>query len=105
MNDDFEERLRTVRRAPPSAELDQRMERAFLPPRQSNRRWWLAALPAAAAAVALVLVFSHSSSRRVATSGSPVIYQIEPSGLMREWLLTPPARAQTPPPMVVTMQP
>ena len=105
MNDDFEERLRTFRRAPPSAELDQRMESVFLAARPPSRRWWLATLPAAAAAVALMLVFSHSSSPPVATSGSPVIYQIEPSGLMREWLLTPPARAQTPPAMVVTMQP
>jgi hypothetical protein len=95
VNDDFEQRLRDIRLAPPSTDLDRRMDGLFAaaPATVSPRAgWWrVILLPAAGLAAALVLFSLRPSPPRVLPD-RPVVYQVEPHGLMRELLLMPTAR-------------
>ena len=104
MSDDFEKQLRTVRLAVPSLELDRRIEAVLGPARRARHWWWLCALPAAGAAAALALIFQRPSPVPVAVRDQPLVFKIQPSGLMRDLLLTPPARWQTPPVLVVSVR-
>jgi hypothetical protein len=108
---DLEKYLRVFRLAPPSADLDRRMQDTFKlatgavsSAHQARGWWWLATLPAAGAAAALLLLLLRPSPPPAAPPVRPLVYQIEPHGLMRELLLTPPARLQAPPVLVVSVR-
>lgn len=108
---DLEKHLRTIRLASPSAELNRRMQDTFkqaagaVPSTsRASRRWWLVALPATGVAAALLLALLRPASPPVATPVRPIVYEIEPRGLMREMLLTPPVRLQQPPMLVVSVR-
>jgi len=104
---DLEDHLRAARLTRPSPQLDHRMEMLFasgaLEPAASRRnRWWWLALPAAGVAAAFVLLPSRHPPPL--PPAPPLVYQLEPQGLLRESLLAPPAESQTPPAMIVTVQ-
>jgi hypothetical protein len=104
---DFEKQLRAVHLDPPSAQLDCRMEQLLAlgvtaPIASRPSRWWWLALPAAGVAAAFFLLPSRHPSPL--PSASPLVYQLEPQGLLRESLLASPAESQTPPAMIITVQ-
>ncbi len=108
MNDDLEKQLQAFRRAGPSAELDQRMRETFARAatanpavRRGNPGRWIAAL----AAVAALLVLVCRPVVETVRPAPPLVYPIKASGALRAWLLTPPARLQAPPTLIVSMQP
>lgn len=105
---DLEEQLRSPRLAPPSSGLDRRMNDAFAGPAdpvplRKRREWWLVLLPLGAAAT-IVFVSTRSLPGPNSASPTPVlIYEIKPEGLMRDLLLTPPARLRSPPKLTVSV--
>ncbi|MBI2498035.1 MAG: hypothetical protein HYV75_09055 [Opitutae bacterium] len=101
MKADFETQLRRVRLAAPSADLDRRMDSLLAPTRQTSRRWWLGAT--AATGLAAAILFLLSPLARSPAPTQPVVYQIEAQGLMREWLVPPFPKSQTPPAVIVTV--
>lgn len=107
MSDDLEQRLQGIRPAPPSAELDRRMDAIFATAVTSEKTtvfpWWVA-LPAAGVVAAGILFWRQPEPLARPQPLAPIVYRIEPEGLMREWLLTPPAGSQTAPAMIVTVQ-
>jgi len=107
MNDDLEKLLGSVRLAPPSAELDRRMEELLASDTQarlatSRSLWWWLALPVVGTIAASLLLMSwHPVAPRPLPA---VLCQIEAKGLMREWLLNPPSASRLPPKMTVSVQ-
>lgn len=106
MNNNLEEHLRALRLDQPSKQLDHRMEELFkairpVRPAAHRRLWWVG-LPVAGAIAASFLITSRRLPPPLLVQ--PSVYQIEAKGLMREWLLAPPAESQTPPAMIVTVQ-
>jgi hypothetical protein len=97
MNDDLEQRLHALRLARPSAELDRRMDELFAAteaPLPRKVGWWFV-LTAPLAGVAAALTVFTIQAQRPASVPTPIIWQIEPKGLMRE-MLVPAARAPLP---------
>jgi hypothetical protein len=99
---DVEQYLKAVRVAAPSEGLDRRMDDMFA--HHAGARWrktaaWsmLAALTMAGATATLVVVLSRPPLLPV----QPLVYRIEAQGLMRELLLTPSARNELPPRLVL----
>lgn len=90
--DDLEQRLQRARLTEPSEELDRHVEAAFRSARRnppavavlSKRHWWLGAVAAGLSLAAGLLV---SIRREPPVSPSPVVYQIEPEGRLRDMLL------------------
>ncbi len=104
MNDP-EKHLRDLRLAPPSADLDRRMDDAFAAAADANpiwrrRWWWLTALPLGTAATFLFLLL-RPVPEPPPSPARAVVYEIEPQGLMRDLLLTPPTRLRAPPKLSV----
>jgi hypothetical protein len=100
---DFEQQLKAARLAVPSDQLDRRMDDLFraavaaVPDaRRASSRWWFLGVPAAAAIGLHLLVLSLPWSPR-APVVAPIVCQVEPAGLMRALLLTPPAAQSAPP--------
>ncbi len=96
MNDDLEPRLRALRLAEPSAEHDRRMTELFANfAATPNARpgWWLALVAPLAGVAAALAMFTLPGERYAPPE--PLLYRIEPEGLMRE-LLMPPSRAPVP---------
>jgi len=98
---DLEDHLRAARLTRPSPQLDHRMDILFASEAPGSAvprriRWWWLALPAAGVAAAFVFLPSRHPP--------PLVFQLEPQGLLRESLLAPPAESQTPPAMIVTVQ-
>lgn len=101
---ELEQRLKSMRLAAPSAELDRRMDDAFLAagrtrkkPRKTVFWWWLAALTAIGSVTALLLV----SPDRSPLAPKSVVYRIEAQGCMRQMLLDPAENQSRLPPFVV----
>ncbi len=89
MNEDFEQRLRALRLARPSDELDRRMDDLFagaanVPTPRSG--WWFA-LMAPLSGVAAALAIFTMQAQRSAPVPAPLVCRIEPAGLMREMLV------------------
>ena len=101
----FENQIRAVRLGPPSANLNRRVEELFVSavksrPAVHRRLWWML-LPVVGALAASFVITSRRQPPPLVQSA---VYQIEAKGLMRDWLLTPPAESLTPPAMIVTVQ-
>jgi len=96
--DEFEEKLKALRLAEPSGEMEQRVDAAFLAaiertrrkPRRPRSWWWFVAL-ASAGGLAAVLSVAPLHSRREAIP-SETVYRFEAQGLMREMLLNSSSR-------------
>ncbi len=93
-----EELFRAARLAPPSADLDRRMQAilAATPPRP--RRWpawrWAGLLAATGAAAAVIAIgLGH---RRAGAAAAAATYEIEPRPVVREWLLGSPGNDRPP---------
>lgn len=97
MSDELEQRLRALRLARPSAELDRRMDdllagAANVPTARPG--WWFA-LMAPLAGVAAALAIFTMQAQRPAPVPAPLVCRIEPAGLMRE-MLVPAMRSALP---------
>lgn len=101
MSDDLEKNLRTPRLAPPSVDLDRRMEKLLAARPRARRGWWFATLATAGVAAALFVLLSPAP----VPAPRPVVYEIEAQGPLRKWLLTPPPESRPPPTMIVTVGP
>lgn len=89
MSDDPEQRLRALRLARPSAELDRRMDDLFAAATNApvaRPGWWFA-LMAPLAGVAAALAIFTMQAQRPAPVPPPLVCRIEPAGLMREMLV------------------
>lgn len=89
MSDDSEQRLRTLRLARPSAELDRRMDDLFSAAAHAPTArpgWWFV-LMAPLAGVAAALAIFTVQAQRPAPVPAPLVCRIEPAGLMREMLV------------------
>ena len=106
MNDDLEKNLCRFRLVRPPHPFDRRMEELFAAsttssPSAHRNRWKWLALPAAAAIAACGIIISR---RAVSPPPiQPVFYEIEATGVMREWLLSPPRDSLTAPKVIVTV--
>jgi hypothetical protein len=105
---ELEQKLRSLRLAAPSMDLDRRMGDTFAaaartrtPAPRATLWWWLAAAGVASALTAMFLL----SRRLPPPPAQQTVYRIEAEGRLRELLLTPPASRASPPPMVVRTNP
>ncbi len=103
---DLEKHLRDLRLAPPSPELDRRMHDTFAGavdpvPLPKRRGWWLVLLPLGAAATIVFVSMRSLPGPKPASPVPAIVYEIKPEGLMRDLLLTPPARLRSPPKLTV----
>ena len=102
--DELEQRLRSMRLAAPSADLDRHMDDVFLTARRirnGSRKavfcWWLAAVTAAGGTAALFLM----APRRSPPAPHAIVYQVEAQGRMRQMLLNPAASRDEPPRFII----
>lgn len=107
MNDDLEQRLRALRLARPSAELDRRMDEVFRQAALSEvsmpRHWWWLAAPAAGVvAASLALIMKPPA---VPAPPQPVVYHVEAPDVMREWLAPASIESRPPPVVIVSLAP
>lgn len=89
MNEDLEHRLRSLRLARPSAELDRRMDDLFASAANAPTArpgWWFALMAPLAGVAAALAVFTMQA-QRPAPVPAPLVCRIEPAGLMREMLV------------------
>ncbi len=100
---DFEQNLRNMRLAAPSAAFDRRIDETLTTapaPWHSSRPatpWWLLAVAACAVAAVFLLVSPWPRS----SSPELVVYRIEAKGRLRQLLLEVPAGADLQPPLTI----
>ena len=97
MNDDLEQRLRSLRLASPSAELDQRMHELFAgaaKARATRPGGWLVLMAPLAGVAAALAIFSMQVPPP-APVPEPLVCHIEPTGMMRD-MLVPATRGALP---------
>lgn len=101
MMNELESRLRSMRLAQPSADLNARIEEAIAsarPPEPAKwmpRIWWWLTPATATACLAFLVLLSLHNPGPIAT---PVVYHIEAEGPLRDMLLNADGGHEWPPP-------
>lgn len=101
--DELEQKLKAMRLAAPSTDLDRRMDDVFSMAAARNQKgsrrpvfyWWLAAVTAGSGMAALFVVAPRRSPSTPETVA--VVYHIEAQGRMRQMLFNPAASQDQPP--------
>jgi hypothetical protein len=106
--DELEQKLKSARLAPPSEELERRMDEVFSiahrSPVESRQRlyWWYLSAVIAGTGMAAVLIVTP---RRLFPVPEETLYHIEAQGQMREMLLNSTAHQYTPTPFIIQVSP